>query len=145
MSGIVCAIRGGPASRPTIDKSIQLAADTGLTLYFLYVVNLDFLSHTASSRTHLISKEMEAMGEFILLNAQTKAEAQGITSKGVIRHGQVGDEIIKLCKETCADFVILGRPQEQREENIFTHEGLSTFSQRIESESNAKIVLAYRE
>ena len=37
MPGIVCAIRGGPASRPTIAKSIQLAEETGLTLYFLYV------------------------------------------------------------------------------------------------------------
>ncbi|MGD2158733.1 MAG: universal stress protein [Anaerolineales bacterium] len=142
MSGIVCAIRGGPASRPTIERSIQLAADTGLTLIFLYVVNLDFLSLTASSRTHLISKEMEAMGEFILLNAQTRAEAQGIATEAAIRHGQVGDEIIKLCKEINANYVILGRPKEQDKENVFTHDRLSTFTQHIESESGAKIILA---
>jgi nucleotide-binding universal stress UspA family protein len=141
MSGIVCAIRGGSASRPTIEKSIQLAADTGLTLYFLYVVNLDFLSHTASSRTHFISKELDAMGDFILLNAQRGAESQGITSEGVVRHGQVDDEIINLCKEISADYVVLGRPQEQGEENIFTHERLSSFAQRIEDETGTKIVL----
>jgi len=80
MSGIVCAIRGGPASRPTIDRSIQLATETGLPLYFLYVVNLKFLAHTSSSRTHVISKELNEMGEFILLMAQTEAEKKGITS-----------------------------------------------------------------
>ncbi|MCB0240075.1 MAG: hypothetical protein KDH08_15830, partial [Anaerolineae bacterium] len=77
MSGIVCAVRGGPASQPTVSRSIALAAETGLPLYFLYVVNLEFLDHTASSRTHTISKEMAEMGEFILMAAQAKAEAQG--------------------------------------------------------------------
>ena len=44
MPGILCAVRGGPASQPTIAKAIALAQETGLPLYFLYVVNLDFLS-----------------------------------------------------------------------------------------------------
>ncbi|MEA3351603.1 MAG: universal stress protein [Chloroflexota bacterium] len=142
MSGIVCAIRGGPASRPTIDKSIQMAAKTGLQLYFLYVVNLDFLSRTASSRVNLISKEMHEMGEFILLTAQTKAETAGITANGIVRSGTVGDEIITLCREIDADYVILGKPKSQQDENVFTHEQLSKYSQRIEQESGAKIVLA---
>ena len=42
MSGIVCAVRGGPASQPTLQRAITLAKETGLPLFFLYVVNLDF-------------------------------------------------------------------------------------------------------
>jgi hypothetical protein len=82
MPGIVCAIRGGPASRPTIKKSIELAAETSLPLYFLYIVNLNFLTHTSSTRTHLISKEMKEMGEFILLTAQAVAQSAGIRAEG---------------------------------------------------------------
>ena len=39
MSGIVCAIRGGPDSQPTIRRAISLAKETNLSLYFLYVIN----------------------------------------------------------------------------------------------------------
>ena len=65
MSGILCAIRGGPSSRPTIAMSIQLAQETGEVIYFLYVVNLDFLTHSSSSKTNNFSQEIHDMGELI--------------------------------------------------------------------------------
>jgi nucleotide-binding universal stress UspA family protein len=143
MPGIVCAIRGGPASRPTIARSIQMAVETGLPLFFLYVVNLDFLSRTSSSRVHLISKQMQDMGEFILLTAQAEAEAKGIKAAAVVRQGNIRDEIVSLCQETNADYVVLGKPKKQtEEENVFTHKHLNEFGQRIEEESGAKIILA---
>ena len=143
MSGIVCAIRGGPASRPTIDRSIQLAAETGLPIYFLYVVNLKFLAHTSSSRTHVISKELNEMGEFILLMAQTEAEKKGITSEGVVRQGKVSNEIVDLCKSKDAEYVILGKSKEEiGTRNVFTPDRLNQFAKRIEEESGAKIILA---
>jgi len=140
MSGIVCAIRGGPDSQPTIKQAIALAKDNNLPLYLLYVVNVDFLSHTTHTRIRTLSKELREMGEFILLTAQTTAEAQGVTAHGVVREGNVGDEIIGLCHELGADYVVLGRPQTRHEENIFTHDLLQEFSQRIEQETGAKVV-----
>ena len=67
MPGIVCAVRGGTDSQATIAEAIDLAQGTGLQLYFLYVVNLDFLVRTSVGRTHTISEQMHQMGEFILL------------------------------------------------------------------------------
>ncbi|MFV1950098.1 MAG: hypothetical protein ACC633_09260 [Anaerolineales bacterium] len=61
MPGILCAIRGGPLSQPTIRKSIQLAQTTGETINFLYVVNLDFLTHSNSSKTNHIFQEINEM------------------------------------------------------------------------------------
>lgn len=143
MSGIVCAIRGGPASRPTIEKAIQLAVETELPLYFLYVVNLDFLSHTSSSRTHLISKELTEMGEFILLTAQSKAQAKGIDANGIVHKGNVRDEIVNLCQEMMADYVVLGKPKVQPgKENVFTEDRMDRFAERIAEESGAEIILA---
>jgi len=143
MSGIVCAIRGGPPSRPTIDRSIQLAAETELPLYFLFVVNLKFLAHTSSSRTHVISKELNEMGEFILLMAQTEAEKKGITSGGVVRQGKVRDEIVDLCKSVDAGYIILGKSNEETaSRNVFTPDRLTEFEKRIEEESGAVIILA---
>ncbi len=142
MSGIVCAIRGGPASQPTIAQAVTLAQKTGLPLHFLYVVNLDFLSHTSSGRVHTISEEMHQMGEFILLAAQAAAAALGVTAQRVVRHGNVGDEIIGLCRDPGADYVVLGRPQAQGKENIFTKNLLNKFSERIERETGAKVFFA---
>jgi K+-sensing histidine kinase KdpD len=141
MSAIVCAVRGGPASRPTIEKSIQMALETQLPLYFLYVVNLDFLVRTSSSRVQLISRQMQDMGEFILLTAQAEAESQGVKAVGTVRHGNIRDEIVALCLETNAKYVVLGKPKTQHEDaNIFTHAHLDEFARRIETESGATII-----
>ena len=140
MSGIVCAVRGGPASQPTIAKAIALAQETGLPLYFLYVVNLDFLSHTPTSRVHTISQEMHEMGEFILLFAQEGASRQGISAGGVVRHGKVGEELIGLCHELEADYLVLGKPKVEQEDAVFTHDLLREFVARSEEQTGAKVV-----
>jgi nucleotide-binding universal stress UspA family protein len=142
MSGIVCAIRGGPHSQPTIDKAISLAGETDLPLHFLYIVNLDFLAHTLSTRTHTINQEMESMGEFILLAAQRQAVDQGVTAETVVRHGSVGEEIVKLCQELSADYLVLGRPQlDEEEANVFTNARLRMFVELVEKRSGAKVIL----
>jgi nucleotide-binding universal stress UspA family protein len=142
MTGIVCAIRGGPDSQPTIARAISLAQETGLPLYFLYVVNLDFLVRTSSARTHVISEQMQQMGEFILLAAQASASQQEINAEGVVRHGDVGHEIVNLCHEIEADYVVLGRPRFGHEESVFNQELLQQFIQRAEEQTGAKVIVA---
>lgn len=145
MPGIVCAIRGGPDSRPTIRQAIQLRQETGLPLIFLYVVNLDFLTHTSRSRIDTISTEMEQLGEFILLTAQSQAQEAGFPAEGVIRHGQVGEEIISLCKDKHANYVVLGRPKGEPQDNVFTQDAFTRFKQHIEQESGAQVVVVQGE
>jgi nucleotide-binding universal stress UspA family protein len=145
MPGIVCAVRGGPASQPTIARSIDLAQETGQPLYFLYVVNLDFLSQTPTSRVHTISQEMHQMGEFILLMAQQTAARQGIGAEGVVRHGNVGEELAAFCHEIEAAYLVLGRPKVEQEDAVFTQEKLQQFIQRIEAQTGATVVLPEEE
>ena len=142
MPGIICAVRGGPDSQPTIAKAISLAKEVSEPLYFLYVVNLHFLSHTQSSRVSTISEEMGEMGEFILLIAQEKASKQGITAEGIVRHGNVREEIINLAQELSADYVVLGLPQGQEEADIFASGRIKEFGKTIEDESGAEVVFA---
>ena len=94
MSGILCAIRGGPESQAPIACAIDLAEETGLPLVFLYVVNLDFLSHATSCHIPSVKAEMHQMGEFILLTAQSTARERGVTAEGTVRQGNVTEEII---------------------------------------------------
>ncbi len=142
MTGIVCAVRGGPASQPTIARSVSLAQESGLPLYFLYVVNLDFLTYTSSSRSHTITMEMEQMGRFILRTAEDTAAAKGVTAEGLVRHGDVTEEIIKLSHEIEADYVVLGRPQIRQKRSVFTRDLLAEFVGRLEELTGAKVVMA---
>jgi len=142
MPGIVCAIRGGPMSQPTIDRSIALAGETGQTIYFLYVVNLDFLTHSSSSKTEHISKEMREMGEFILLDAQEQAQGQGVQAEGVIRDGDVIEQIIDFAQEREPDYIVLGRPESARENNLLSSERLDEVIQRIKEVVDAKVVFS---
>jgi nucleotide-binding universal stress UspA family protein len=140
MSGIVCAVRGGPDSRPTIEKAIDLAKENGLALYFLYVVNIDFLDHTIRSRVQTISQQMQQMGEFILLSAQAAAKAKGIEAQGVVRHGNVTQEISSQCHEVKADYLVIGRPKFHLEDSLFTETVLAEFIERVEEQTGAKVI-----
>ena len=144
MPGIVCAIRGGPDSQPTITRAISLSKETNLPLYFLYVINLEFLTLTESSKTSIISEELEHVGEFILLAATEDAKIEHIHAEGIIRHGSVKDEIIKVAQNVQANYVILGLPQGVDEKNVFAIDHIQEFSKLIENESEAKVVFAER-
>ncbi len=141
MSGILCPIRGGPGSKGAIELGIQLAKQTGEHIHFLYIVNLDFLNLTVTSRTHVLSAEMRGMGEFILLTARATAEEAGVVADCTVRQGDVREEIVNLAKEIEATHVILGRPQQEEEENIFTSDRLDDFIQRLEEETGSKVML----
>jgi nucleotide-binding universal stress UspA family protein len=115
--------------------------ETGLTLHLLYVVNLDFLTHTVTSRTHNISEEMRQMGESILLTSQARAAAQGIAAQTVVRQGNVVEEIAKLCHELHASYLVLGAPGGEGEGNVFSQARLAQFRERIEKETGASVIL----
>ena len=140
MSGIVCAIRGGPLSQSTIRQAIDTASQHQIPVYFLYVVNLDFLEHTEQSRTKVIQQEMRAMGEFICLKAQIEAKREGVQADIAVREGNVTQEIIALCHEIEADYVILGRPQSERTTNFFDLERLKKFGQTLETQTGAEVI-----
>jgi len=142
VSGIVCAIRGGPDCRCTVDQAMALAQSTDLPLRFLYVVNRDFLSCISDSHVHTVSEKMHHMGEAVLLAARTKADTLDIPAETVVRQGEVGGEIIGLCHDLGADYVVLGYPRVQREGNTFTTNSLENLSGRIERECGGKVVLA---
>jgi nucleotide-binding universal stress UspA family protein len=121
-------------------RAIELAAETGQVLHFLYVVNLDFMSHTSTSRVHTISEEMHHMGEFILLMAQETAARQGVDAEAIVRHGAVGEELIALCQELHAAYLVLGKPRAEQEDTVFTHERLQEFAQLTEEQTGATVV-----
>lgn len=142
MPGIICAIRGGPSSQSTIERSIDLSQENGQTIYFLYVVNLDFLTYSSSSRFDRIHKDISQMGEFILLDAQEKAQKQQTDAEIVIADGDVVDQIIKLALDKDADYIILGSPVKENENNLFVPAKFQKTIEHITEETQAKVILS---
>ncbi len=141
MGSIVSAIRGGPGSKATVARAIALAKETELPLYFLYVVNLDFMDRVGSSRVHVISEEMHEMGEFVLLAAQEEAAKAGVEATGVVREGKVTDEIVALCHEVSAAFLVIGRPRAMSGDNVFTDHQHPEVCRLLESETGARVII----
>ena len=142
MAGIVCAVRGGPASHPTIQRALALGREQNLPVYFLYVVNLDFLAHTSSKRLKTAKEEMRRLGEFILLKAQKQADESGVKAESITREGKVREEILQLCKEKQADFTILGHQSSDLENNVFSQQQFQQFIQRLEKKTGVKVVIS---
>jgi len=93
----------------------------------------------------VIQHEMRAMGEFICLKAQIEAQREGVQAEVAVREGNVTEEIIALCHEVGANYVILGRPHGEHTTNIFNLERLKKFGQTLEAQTGAEVIYAQGE
>ena len=87
MSGVVCALRGGPDSQATMKRAITLAQEDNLPVHFLYVINRKPMSDTTIPSAHAAVEELHLMGSSMVLVAQAIANSQGILAQGTVRHG----------------------------------------------------------
>ena len=81
------------------------------------------------------------MGESILSIAQEHAAAEGVITQGVIRKGAVGEQIVRLCHDLGANYLVLGRPEPDKEDNVFTQARLTQFIERLEAQTGARVIL----
>jgi nucleotide-binding universal stress UspA family protein len=133
MGKILCATRGGEASRRTQDAAIALAKERGDELVFLYVVDIHFLDKTAAPIVVDVENEVTKMGEFLLLMAQERAAAQGVTATAILRSGKVREELKHAALDEGASLVLLGRPA--GDESMFHLASLQAFAAEVEAET----------
>jgi len=111
MKKILCATRGGEASRRMQDAVIAMAKEEGATILFLYVVDVEFLRLTARGvRPDVMTTEMEHMGEFLLAIACERASAQGVVAETCLRHGPLIQALESAARDEGADAIAFGRP-----------------------------------
>ncbi len=141
MTKILCATRGGEASRRTQERAIALARQHNAELIFLYVFDLDFLEQVQAATIPTVAKDMQRMGGFFLTMAQEQACAQGVEARTICRQGKTKAEIKAVTAEENIDVVILGQPSGTPEQNFFAAEALKNFAAEIEAETEAQVVL----
>ena len=107
---ILCPVRGGKASAPTLDKAITLAASLDAPLHLLYIVDLDFLGLATVARVKLMAEELAETGEFTLEVLAEKAKDRGVKQvECVVREGEMGQVIRQVASERQATTVVLGQ------------------------------------
>jgi nucleotide-binding universal stress UspA family protein len=111
MEKILCATRGGEASRRTQDAVIAMAKRTGATVIFLYVVDIEFLKLTAQGvRPDVVATEMKHMGEFLLAMACERAAREGVQAEMCLHHGPLPEALYSTALEEGVDAIAFGRP-----------------------------------
>ncbi|MBN1316061.1 MAG: universal stress protein, partial [Anaerolineales bacterium] len=108
MGMILCATRGGEASYRTQDAVIALAQKQGDELVFLYVVDISFLNKTAAPMVIDVQSRLEKLGQFQLVMAKERAEAQGVLAQTIVRKGQLRAELSAVAKEFGATLIVMG-------------------------------------
>jgi nucleotide-binding universal stress UspA family protein len=137
MKKILCATRGGEASRRTQDAVIAMAKEAGASVLFLYVVDVEFLRLTARGvRPDVVTAEMERMGEFLLAMACERAVAQGVEAEICLRHGPLIQALESAAREEGADAIAFGRPAGL--DSSFSLADLEQLAARIEEDTGIK-------
>jgi nucleotide-binding universal stress UspA family protein len=137
MKKILCATRGGEASIRTQDAVIAMAQESGATILFLYIVDVEFLKLIARGvRPDVVATELAHMGDFLLAMACERAAAQGVEAKACLRHGPLVEALESAAREEGADAIAFGRPVGI--DSSFSLSDLERLTARIEKDTGIK-------
>jgi len=141
MGAIVCATRGGKASRATQERAIDLAKERGADLVFLCIVDPSFGGPMDESLACALDDELKRLGRSLLCMAQARAQQQGIDAKTVVRSGKVTESIEATVRELDADLVVIGAPGSESQMEAFGSEDSSRLAQAVRKSTGVEVVI----
>lgn len=141
MGPIVCATRGGEASRRTQERAIALARERKASLIFLFVADTNFAQPSNPALAEALADEMERLGRGLLYIARTRAEEQGVSAEMVVRYGAVRQAIEDFLREVQASTLVLGAPGTGSENKTFSPGELPQFAQEINTTTGVEVIV----
>ena len=109
MAEILCAIRGGEASRAVQNAAVGAARRAGDRLGFLYVIALRIIESTDEALQPYIRNELYWMGKTVLRTAANRARIAGLSPVDLlIREGHVSEEIARAVNERSVGCLYIG-------------------------------------
>jgi nucleotide-binding universal stress UspA family protein len=139
MKTLVCAIRGGQASKKTQEKAIDIAKERGFNITFLYVIDQNLIEKSDDRIMVELKDEVVRMGRLILRIARTRAKKKGVEADFVTGEGTVREAIEKCILEKKADLLILGSPKEEHNQKYFKTEQIEKFAELITESTGVKV------
>ncbi|MBN1485021.1 MAG: universal stress protein [Chloroflexia bacterium] len=142
MRPIVCATRGGEASRRTQQKAIDLAKKYNVSLIWLYVANPSVISPANEAMQRALEDELKRLGRALLSIAKSRAEAQGVqTEVTVLCCSDIPNTISDYLRQVDASMLVIGAPRAAGTTQVFGPEEIEGFAQVIQEESGVEVVL----
>lgn len=140
---ILCAVRGGPESRDTVTRAVDMALETGAKLTFFHAMDAEFLGQAAIGRTLSgIYSELHEMGKFAMLILVDRAQRRGVENVDyIMREGSIRKQLRQIAIETKAEIMIVGRPTRSPTSNIFKLDEMETFADELAKEGDLKVVV----
>jgi nucleotide-binding universal stress UspA family protein len=141
MGAIVCATRGGRASRATQERAIALAKEQGAELVFLCSVDPGFAGPMDEPLTCALNDELKRLGRSLLCIAQARAQQQGIDAKTVVRSGPVTENIEAALREFNADTLVIGAPGAASRTEAFGSEDVNRLADAVGQSTGVEVVV----
>ena len=140
---ILCAVRGGPESRETVTRAIDMALETGAKLTFFHAMDAEFLGQAAIGRTLSgIYNELVEMGKFTMLILVDRAQRRGVEQVNyIVQEGNIRKQLIQIAIETKAEIMIVGRPTRSPTSNVFKAGDIEAFAEELAKEGDLKVVV----
>jgi nucleotide-binding universal stress UspA family protein len=137
---IICAVRGGPESRETVTRAIDLALESGAWLTFFRVLDAEFLNHATIGPLSVVYRELREMGQFAMLILCDRAQRRGVQKvDSIVREGNVRKQLREFALETHADFMVMGRPTRSPGSNTFKPAEFDAFVAQLEEDADLQI------
>jgi nucleotide-binding universal stress UspA family protein len=140
MRPIVCATRGGEASRRTQERAIALAREQGAPLIFLFVADTSAMK-PAKDLADVLADELEQLGASLLCIAQARAHEQGMEADMVVRRGAVQSALEDFLREVDAGTLVIGAPERGSEHPVFDPAAMDRFAGQIRARLGVEVVV----
>lgn len=141
MSRIVCATRGGEASRRAQERAISLAKERSAELIFLYVTDPSACGQVSAEMAETLKDELNRIGRSLLHIAHARALDQGVETKMVTRCGPVRQTIRDFVLEVRADVLVIGAPRPFAEGRVFDEEEIRPFAEELARTTGVEVVV----
>ena len=140
MGPVVCATRGGEASRRTQERAVALAKERGARLIFLCVVDPDFAAQKDEALKEAVRGELRRLARSLLSIAKTRAREQGVEAETAVRFGPVWPTIEGFLQEVGAATLVIGAPRAGDEPTSAA--GIEQFVEEVRQTTGAEVVVA---
>lgn len=138
---IICAVRGGPESRETVTRAIDLALEAGARLTFFHVMDAEFLGYATIGPLSVVYHELVEMGTFAMLILCDRAQRRGVSQVDyIVREGNIRRQLRQCAIETQAQTMVMGRPTRSPGRNVFKVDEFDAFVAELEREGGLRVV-----
>ncbi len=140
MTDVVCAIRGGPGSYQTRLAALQHAADKGVTVHFLSVVDPVAYEPLHEGEQHAIRAEMAWRDLAMAKATAARADLDEVRFTVAVRVGVLADTIAAYAGEVAAGSILVGNPRSATDA-VFAHGGARRFAEELRQSTGLPVIV----